>query len=168
MTRSHGYTLVELLAGIAVSSVLLVTATTAIHRAMAVQSSWKERADVNRVLGRLSRTFRADVHQAREARLVQDPLVLSLVLDTGANVTYEFAADEIIRDYQSDGEPRRREFFAMSDDCQPNARVGGDSTWAELMVARDVKLVDVEPRIVMHVMAEVGRRQRLARAGGEP
>ena len=169
MSKVRGFTLVEMLAVVAVSSVLLVIATGVVHRAMRLESRWEEEANVSRTLTRLARDFRGDAHQAQDAEVTQDPLGLKLTLPDSTVITYEVAADEVIRDYQSPGKSRRREFYSQPAEYQAQFTLGEEPQWVELHVTHDPHLAGVQPRTTVHVRAEVGRFSRLARSqGGTP
>jgi type II secretory pathway pseudopilin PulG len=159
-----GFTLVEMLAVIATGSVLLVIAMSAVQRAMRVDSQWRAQANVNRTLARLAHDFRADVHESQDVQLAADPPVLKLTSADGTIVSYEIAADEIIRDVQSPGADRRREFYTKPIDYEAQFAIGDQPQWVELRVTRDPQLQGVEPRVVLHVEAEAGRFARLAQS----
>ncbi len=168
MNIRRGFTLVEMLAVISVSSVLLVIATGAVHRAMRLEHRWADQADVNRVLTRLARDFRADVHRCRQASLNEDSLVLTAL--AGEVVTYEVTATEIIRDAQAPAKGRQREFYRLPADCLANFLIeAGEPTWVELRVTQSPQLRNLPARVVLNVKSEAGRLIRLAQStGGEP
>jgi prepilin-type N-terminal cleavage/methylation domain-containing protein len=167
MIKSRGFTLVEMLAVISVSSVLLVIATGVVHRAMRVHSQWETQADANRAWARLAHDYRNDVHQCEDMLLTQNPTTIKLTFPDSTVVTYEVAADEIIRDHQSPGEDRRREFYEKPQGYEVHISINDDPRWVELQVTRDPKLKGVEPRVVLHIQAEAGRFIRLAQVSGE-
>lgn len=169
MKRLRGTMLVELMVAISVSSVLLVIATGAIHRAMRVESNWRQQAELSRALGRLSHDFRADVHRAQDASLTADPIELKLTAADGTVITYEVADDEIIRDYQPASGARAREFYKMSPECDVQISASDVPRWITLQASQAAHLTGVAPRVVLHVEAELGRLARLIQtAGGAP
>lgn len=167
-TWKMGFTLVEMLAVIAVSSVILVIATSAVHRAMRLEHRWADQADTNRVLARLARDLRADVHRCHSASLSDDSLVLTA--HGGEVITYEITETEIIRDVQAPSKERRREFYRLPDGCKAEMTVtASEPAWIELRVTSGQQLVGVAPRVVLNVKSEAGRLTRLAQStGGEP
>jgi prepilin-type N-terminal cleavage/methylation domain-containing protein len=165
----RGFTLVEMLAVVATGSVLLVIAMGVVHRAMRLESQWQSQANVNRALARLAHDFRADVHQCQDMQLTENPSSLKLTSSDETVITYEIAAEEIIRDFQSPGAQRRREFYAKAADYQAAFTIDDEPQWVELRVTRNLRLKGVEPRVLLHVAAEAGRLNRLAESpGGTP
>jgi hypothetical protein len=136
---------------------------------MRIESNWEEHADVNRTLVRLSHDIRSDIHRSRDVTLTDDPVVLKLTTPDGTVITYEDAADEIVRDYQPAEGVRSREFYHKPSGYETRITVGESPRWIELLVTHDPQLVGVEPKTVAHVEAEVGRFLRLAQSqGGTP
>lgn len=168
MNVRRGFTLVEMLAVVSVSSVLLVIATSVVHRAMRLEHRWEDQADTNRTLTRLARDFRADVHRCRRASLNEDSLVLAA--PAGGVTTYEITEAEIIRDFQAPAKDRQREFYRLPVGYQANFLVeAAEPTWAELLVTQSEELRNVPSRVVLNVKSEVGRLARLGQStGGEP
>jgi prepilin-type N-terminal cleavage/methylation domain-containing protein len=168
MNKHRGFTLVEMLAVVATGGVLLVIGTGAVHRAMRLESEWRGQASVSRAFSRLADDFRADVHQCPDIVVTEGPAALKLTSPDGSVVTYEIAADEIIRDVQSPGADRRREFYAKPADYEAEFTILEEPQWVELRVTRDPQLKGVEPRVVLHVEAEAGRLLRLTQESGGP
>jgi prepilin-type N-terminal cleavage/methylation domain-containing protein len=163
MSKARGFTLVEMLAVIATGSVLLVITTSVVHRAMRLDSEWRSQANASRALARLAHDFRADVHQSQDMQLTENPTTLKLTSANGTVVTYEIAANEIIRDFQSPDTERRREFYAKPAAFAASFTVDDKPRWVELRVTRDPQLKEIKPRIVLNVAAEVGRFARLTK-----
>jgi hypothetical protein len=151
-----------MLAVIATGSVLLVIATSAVHRAMRLDSQWRAQANVSRGLTRLAHDFRADVHECQDTQLAEDSTTLKLTSADGMVVTYEIAADEIIRDVQTPGAERRREFYTKPADYGARFSIQDEPHWVELHVTHDPLLKGIAPRVALHVEVEAGRFARLA------
>lgn len=169
MRKPRGFTLVEVLAAIATGSVLLIIAASVVQRAMRVESQWRAQASVSRALTRLGHDFRADVHDCPSVQLADDATTLKLTAMDGTVVTYELAADEIIRDVQPPDAERRREFYTKPADYGVRFSIQEEPRWVELHVTRDAQLQGIAPRVVLHVEAEAGRFARLVQTSeGSP
>ena len=167
MKRQRGFSLVEMLAVIAVSGVLLVIATGAIHRAMRVESNWRQEAEVSRALGRLTHDVRADIHEARGISLSENPSAMELTAPDGTVTTYEVASDEVIRDYQPVSGARAREFYRKPAGYAVRFASDAAQRWVVMTVTHDAELVGVAPQVVVHLEAEVGRLARLTQSMGD-
>ena len=167
MKPPRGFTLVEMLAVIATGGVLLVIATGVVNRAMRLESQWRSQANVSRALSRLAHDFRADVHQCQEMHLTEDAATLILTAADGRAISYEIAADEIIRDVQAPGSARVREFYMKPADYKAEFTIQIESQWVKLAVNRDSQLKGIAPRVVLDVAAEVGRLARLTQGTGD-
>ncbi len=167
--KNRGFTLVEMVAVISVSSVLLVLATGVVHRAMRIDTAWRERADVTRAMTRLAHDLRRDAHRAQSVEITQDPLVLRIVFADDAEVSYQVVGEKIVRERQAAGEQTEREYYKKPADYGLEITILASPERVELRLTHDVKLVGIEPRTVLHVEAQVGRLLRLTGGeGGEP
>jgi prepilin-type N-terminal cleavage/methylation domain-containing protein len=167
--KQRGFTLVEMVAVISVSSVLLMLATGVVHRAMRLDTAWREQADLARAMARLTHDVRRDAHQAQSVVITQNPLVLRMVLAGSAKVNYQVAGERIIRERQIAGEQTEHEYYKKPADYRLEITTLASPERVELILTHDVKLVGVAPRAMLHVEAEVGRLLRLAREqGGAP
>ena len=91
MRNHRGYSLVELLVTMSVSTVLLGLATGVIHRTMRAESISQDRADLHRVALRLSTALRQDIHRASAALPLDadnDQPKLELEIPGGSKILY--------------------------------------------------------------------------------
>jgi prepilin-type N-terminal cleavage/methylation domain-containing protein len=164
----RGFTLVELIATIAASGVLLVLATGVMHRMMRFESKSRQRASVHLAAVRLSHDFRYDVHQANGFKIGdsddQQPTI-RLTLPEGSDVTYQVAGQRVLREQRLDNQQVARETYEFPADHQMRFS-DSDARMAELTIVHNLPIVGVEPQTVIHVAAEVGRLLRLT-AGEE-
>lgn len=163
MTKSRGFSLVEMSAAIAVGSVLLVLATGVVHRAMKLDSTWREHADVTRALTRLSHDLRRDAHEAQSLTVTPEPSEIQFALPDGKTVRYTVAATEIVRESQTAGQQAQREYYKKSADHRVVVTTLSAPERIDVQITRNVKLVGEPPRLVLHVEAQVGRLLRIAR-----
>ncbi len=161
MTKQRGFTLVEMLAVIAVGSVLLVLATSVVQRAMKLDSQWRSHANITRALTRLSHDLRRDAHEALSVTLTQEPSEIQFSLPEGQTVRYTIAEDEIVRVLETPGEQAQREYYKKPTDYHAAVATLSSPERIDVQITLDVKLVGEPPRTVMHVEAQVGRLLRL-------
>ncbi|MDZ4659200.1 MAG: prepilin-type N-terminal cleavage/methylation domain-containing protein [Bythopirellula sp.] len=161
MTKQRGFTLVEMLAVIAVGSVLLVLATSVVQRAMKLNSQWRTHADVTRALTRLSHDLRRDAHEANGVTVTQEPGEIQFSLPDGQTVRYTIADDEIVRVLEIPGQQSQREYYKKPVEYQATMTSLSSPERIDLQITRDLKTSGVPPRTVMHVEAQVGRLLRL-------
>jgi hypothetical protein len=136
---------------------------------MRIESQWRGQANVSRAFSRLADDFRTDVHLCQNIVLAEKFPGITLTSPGGLAVTYEITADEIVRDIESPGADRRREFYAKPADYDAEFAIHGKPQWADLRVTRDPRLKGIKPRVVLHVEAEAGRLARLTgTSGGTP
>lgn len=166
--KYRGFTLVEMVAVIGVSSVLLALSTEAIHRAMRLDSNWRAREKTSRSVDRLFHELRRDVHQTEKVELRQNPLELTLKLADDSIVHYEMANGKIVRERTDDAKRVQREYYDKPDDHLLKIETLGNPQRIELTLTRDAKLVGIAPRVVLRVEAEVGRWLSPSGQGGSP
>lgn len=163
--KQRGFTLVELMATVSTSSVLLMLATGVVHSTMRFESTSRQRAEVHRAAVRLSHDFRQDIHRANGFRIsdrADQPPTIHLTLPEGSEVTYQVTRQRVLREQRLGAQQVARETY----DFPANYRVmfsQSEPRMAELTVEHHLQLVGVDPQTVVHVQAEVGRLLRLAK-----
>lgn len=161
--KQRGFTLVELMATVSTSSVLLMLATGVVHSTMRFESMSRQRAEVHRAAVRLSHDFRQDIHRANGFRIsdrADQPPTIHLTLPEGSEVTYQVTRQRVLREQRLGAQQVARETY----DFPANYRVmfsQSEPRMAELTVEHHLQLVGVDPQTVVHVQAEVGRLLRL-------
>lgn len=169
MNKRRGFTLVEMSAAMAVSTVLLTLATGAVHRAMRIDSDRREQADTMRSLTRLSHDLRRDAHEAQSATLTQEPLGLKFVLPNEHAIRYIVTDKEFIRESEIPGEQIQREFYKKPTDYHAAITTTAAPEMLELQVTRETKVANEPPKIVLQVKAHIGRFAQLTNGlGGTP
>jgi prepilin-type N-terminal cleavage/methylation domain-containing protein len=169
MRKSRGFTLVEMSAVMAVSTVLLTLATGAVHRAMRIESDRREQADTLRSLTRLSHNLRRDTHEAQSAKLTQQPLGLDFLMPNERVVRYTVTDNEFIRQSTIPGEQTQREYYKKPADYHAAITTTAAPEMLDLLVTRETKVVGEPPKIALHVKARIGRFARLVSGlGGTP
>jgi hypothetical protein len=122
MRRRRGISLIELLAVLSGCSVVLGLTASLLHQTMRAQSHTRDFFDVERNAQRLARQFRSDVHAAAadsiddgNADEASDGDLLRLRLPDGETITYQRAAEKIIRIASQRDAPTAREEYALSE-----------------------------------------------------
>lgn len=169
MNKRRGFTLVEMSAAMAVSTVLLTLATGAVHRAMRIDSDRREQADTIRSLTRLSHDLRRDAHEAQSAKLTQEPLGLEFLMPNERVVRYTVADTEFNRESVIPGEQTQREFYKKPADYHAAIITTAAPEMLDLQVTRETKVASEPPKIVLHVTAHIGCfSQMVSNLGGTP
>ncbi len=169
MNKRRGFTLVEMSAAMAVSTVLLTLATGAVHRAMRIDSDCREQADTMRSLTRLSHDLRRDAHEAQSAKLTQEPLGLDFLMPNERVVRYTIADTEFIRESEIPDEQTQREFYKKPADYHATITTTAAPEMLDLQVTRETKVANEPPKMVLHITAHIGRFARLVTGlGGTP
>ena len=171
--RRRGYNLVEMIVAISISSVLASVSLGLIGALIRADHSGRLHLEETQSLARLARQFRADVAQAKAAKLLDDARRLELRLPDGAVVEYAAEPGRVLREERLGDERRREQFvapettqliFAVDQDRQP-------ATAAAILVgAQDENdsAAATAARLGWRVEAVVGRALRFSRspAGG--
>ncbi|QEG34666.1 prepilin-type N-terminal cleavage/methylation domain-containing protein [Bythopirellula goksoeyrii] len=161
MRHHNGFTLIEVMVSISVSSVLMVLSLGMVHRVMNLESSSRDQARVSRSMTRLGHDFRSDV-QRSSAVETDHEAVLELTFADGAVVTYRVLDEHVLREQAVDDSRTRREYYNLPADADVEFTEHVSPTRWEISVTRDLKLVGIAPRPLLQTMAEVGRLLRLA------
>jgi type II secretory pathway pseudopilin PulG len=184
----RGYSIVELLVVMGMTSVVLTVGLGMVHRVMHEQKAADRDNAMHRVAERLSTKLREDVHLANRAELIQpdDEGEQSLVLHQPGETTVTYAVRNHVLQRSSirEGEPAHRDSFPFPDDYRLQFRdvsarrvtftafalpqaylatASGESRGEDY--ERDVR------RAVMHVETSVGRDHRFVsetRESSEP
>ncbi len=129
MRRRHGISLIELLAVLSGCSVVLGLTASLLHQTMRAQSHTRDFFDIERNAQRLARQFRSDIHSAAkdsiddvDAEGFNDGELLRLLLPDGQTVSYQRAADKIIRIASQMDAPTAREEFVLSELMEVDVR----------------------------------------------
>lgn len=163
MTKRCGFTLVEMVAVIGVGSVLLVLATGVVQRAMKLDSQWRDHADVNRALARFSHDLRRDAHEAESVAVTKEPGEIEFSLPNDQAVRYTISDKEIVRESEMDGAQPQREYYKKPADYRVTLTDLSSPQRIEVQIDREMKLDNQQPRMLMHVEAQVGRLLLLTR-----
>ena len=129
MRKRRAISLIELLAVLSGCSVVLGLTASLLHQTMRAQSHTRDFFDVERNAQRLARQFRSDVHAAAadsiddvDAEGVSDGEMLRLQLPDGLTITYQRAAEKIIRIASQTDAPTAREEYALSESMEIDVR----------------------------------------------
>lgn len=122
MRSRRGISLIELLAVLSGCSVALGLTASLLHQTMRAQSHTRDFFDVERNAQRLARQFRSDVHAAAadsiddiDAEGASDGELLRLRLHDGQTISYQRAAEKIIRIVSQTDAPTAREEYVLSE-----------------------------------------------------
>lgn len=161
MRHSNGFTLIEVMVSISVSSVLMVLSMGIVHRVLNLESNSRDQARVSRSLQRLSHDFRNDVHQAVDARQDQESLLILSLADE-SQITYRVLNEYVLREQVLDESTTQREYYNLPVDAAVSFTELDSPSRLEISVSRDLKLVGIAPRPLLHIVVEAGRLVRLA------
>ncbi len=161
-TRS-GFTLVEVMAAISVGSILLVLSMGVVHRVLNVESHSRDQARIQRSLSRLSHDFRRDVQRASSIEQNLESLV-KLRFSDKSTITYRLIEGNLHRTQESQEKTQQRESYLLPADAVVTFLQSESPNSVELTITRDLQLVRIPPRPMLHDVAEVGRLARLAQS----
>ncbi len=135
--RRRGFSLIEMLAVLAVGSVLMAVAAGLLHTLMAIQQSGYHQFKDRRALDRLARQFREDVHAATAIEPQADGKNSpgwKLPLGTNLSVEYRVAPDGVHRIELEAKRTVRRELYELAEGSHVDMSLGGDKRLATLRV----------------------------------
>ncbi len=159
--RTLGFTLIEMMAAMTVSSTLLVLATGMIHQAMRLQTRGRQQAARQQTALHLASQFRRDVQRSRQASLGRDGAVLTL--EPGrigeAAITYTAQDGKVVRDQLRADRRHGREPFRFTPDCLAHFELLPGPRRAVLVVTRPVDRLGGKERLELHVEAVVDRHR---------
>lgn len=156
-----GFTLVEMLAAIAVGSAMLGVAVGVLHLLLRLERDGRQELRYRNTVARLSRQFRDDAHAAVDFQRAP-PEAWQLTLPDDRVVRYECSAEELTRTELSGERPISREAYALG----PAASVSIESIGDEAASLVRLKIVpddapDAEPGVSeTQIDAVLGRDHR--------
>ena len=167
--RRRGYALIELLAVLTISAVMLTLAAGLLHLLMKLDRNGRDALDESADLARLSRAFRADAHASTTFEPTeQTENLCKLQLENGRSVEYQVRTGDLLRTIR-DGEkvrgfetfrrpPRTAVKFRL-DGAPP--RPPGQRPFLILTIDRPPDGRDNASRHDWSIQAELGKDQRL-------
>ena len=126
MNRRSGYSLVEMLVAISISSVLASVALGLIGALIRADHSGRRHLHETQSLARLAGQFRADVALAEEALPADGAARLELRLPGGRAVEYATEPGRATREERLGGERRQREQFSVPEEARLTFEIGPD------------------------------------------
>lgn len=174
--RERGYSLIEMMACLSISSIILTLSVQLMQRTMRLSGSAREQAQAQLTAVRLATQFRTDVQQGKNVRLVADPVDVSAALDGAvaadawlatATLAIEGAGPQALEwratpanvervRYLEDGRVHR-ERYLFPDDFRIELGLLDEPKRAFLSVVRSGDAVGVAPRVLRRFEAVVGR-----------
>jgi len=133
MNRRCGYSLIELMVVLTVSTTVLGVAAVMLHTLMQVQKDSREQLLYHATLGRLGRQFRRDVHAADGFRPPEAgshgnrPAAWQLDFKPDRVVRYSIEWGSLIRSEQIGGTLSRREVFRLPADRAVSIRLQAEA-----------------------------------------
>ena len=115
MTHHRGFSLIEVVAAITISTALMGTATGVLYTLMRLQHTGRDHVRQAAVVQQLAEQFRRDAHAAVDTRLLGNAgrSGLTFVVGPDATVTYESQAAAIRRTERSAAKTARDESFVL-------------------------------------------------------
>jgi prepilin-type N-terminal cleavage/methylation domain-containing protein len=134
-SRRSGYTLIELMVVLSVSSTLLMVSVGWIHQSMTLASTMRDRQHHHQNLMRLSRQLRDDVHHGRSVSMASDQqLVITFADDQ--KLSYTITDNGIWRRSINGGGPVSQDSFEFSQPVAARWDASELPDWISLVVAR--------------------------------
>jgi Tfp pilus assembly protein FimT len=159
--RRRGYSLIELVAVMAIAMIIMGIAVTTIHLLLRADRHSAQAVWHNTSIAQLSRTLRDDTHGARQVAVHEMPdgmSVLQLTLDGSQKVSYEIEQHEIVRTvFQGDVVKNRNSFFAP---------VGSSLRFEPVDEGTAVRLMIQRAPLVAHAHADAGRMLTIEAVAG--
>lgn len=169
MRRQRAFSLVEMVTAISVGSVLMVLAMGTVHRAMRIESTARDRDASQRTSARLARQFRHDLHRAKSVSLDRQEIVTTLLLEypDQPSIAYRVIDNGLLRERQLSDPQLQREEFLYPEHFQVELGILPSPQRATLTVRYETQLVNVSPRIQLHLEAVSGQLLRLSQSEGD-
>lgn len=161
----RGLTLIETMVMISVLAILLGLAAVTMQVLMRLGGDTQSRRAAASAMGRLAERFREDVHACDDAE-PRPPAGLRLRPDPRRSIDYEVQAGRVVRAETVDGQPGRRETYALDrhETAAFERRDDGPRSFLALVIRRTDRPGGVAPPHPMEVLALIGK----ARPGGGP
>ena len=174
MTKRPGYSLIECLAVIAVSGVVLATATALLHSMFKADRATRDHAAGQQTLRRLAGDFRNDAHAAVKLSAVEaggekkSPAWELQWPQGDRKVRYELAAGRFVRDELLGGKVVRREAYRLPEASAATIRVeSGTPAVAVLRIATAGPAGAQAGGWPFRIEAALGSDYRFAKLGGK-
>jgi len=168
MKRRRGYSLVELLVVISMSSVMLGIITVLFTLLFRIERSGRDHVRHSAVLGRLADQFRRDVHATPVGGVsVGEPVQFSPAPDR--TITYGTPHGAVIRIERVGSEEVRRESFVLPSSCSASIGSPPDAKGPTVTLSIAPR-TDTQPRRpgrTLRVDALLGRDHRFANPRGD-
>lgn len=138
-SRRSGYTLIELMVVMSVSSTLLMVAVGWIHQSMTLASAMRDRQHHHQSLMRLSRQLRDDVHRGNSVAMVGDEQLVITFAD-GPKLSYTISENGISRKSIDGDGPALQDNFEFFRPVAARWDVSGLPDWISLVVVREPRM----------------------------
>ena len=110
---TRGFTLVEMVAVISVSAVIMGLAIGLLHTLLRAKRAAQRQSAHRATIARLADGFRRDVHVAGDLRTDDPSFLCQLELAADDDVRYEFNPPQLSRTHYTKGQVRSRETYAL-------------------------------------------------------
>ena len=137
--RRSGYTLIELMVVLSVSSTLLMVAVGWIHQSMTLASAMRDRQHHHQSLMRLSRQLRDDVHRGVSASMASDEQLVITFAD-GKKLSYTIKENGIWRQSIGGDGPVLQDNFEFFRPVAARWDVSELPDWISLVVVREPRV----------------------------
>jgi prepilin-type N-terminal cleavage/methylation domain-containing protein len=174
ISKRSGYTLVEMLVVIAMTTLLLGLCAGLIHTLVGVDRGGRSHLAEAESLARLARQFRADVRAAiAVAPSAGEPgrgIPLELALPEQRRVAYRVDASAVVRVVQQEGHARRQDRFRLPRRSAARLMVERDhgATIVSLVFDRELGPSGSAALRASRIDAALGRDHRFEGGGGKP
>ncbi len=176
MRHRRAVSLAEVLVVLSLSSAILPVGIGLIHRVMNEQTRARNDQDMHRVAERLTRQFRQDIHRTTQVANQDDTAgrtdALQLQLPDQDTVAYAVLENVVTRTHTCNGDAAiHREEYSFSSDCEIKFQENSAPHRVLLTVRENAVIANpapsagpaeqsVEPRVLVHIDAVVGRDHR--------
>ena len=115
-TARQGFTLIEQIGLIALTTTMILLTTTWIHESMKMSNRFKQRRDSHLALASFSRQFQNDVWRCDSIEFIEGEQTVRLNQHTGGQVLYRLDGNEIKQETLESGQVRGRQRYELGDE----------------------------------------------------
>ena len=167
MNHRPGHTLIELCVTMSIGSAVMAVAVGLVHQSLSLASAARQRAAAHRVIDRLSRDLRSDVHLAKDVT-ANSPQQIELSWEDGSVIQYRIV-DHLVRRLQLDnGAMIRRDEYALGESVLATFRPLSQPPRVALVLQPTSAVEGPRPSVDREITAVIGRTLAHQRAEVTP
>jgi len=167
MNRRRGFTLIEMIVALGISSMLAGIAVLMLHALLKSHNAGREHLEYCRTINRLAEQFRGDVHAAQKTSPEVNEGVFDLLPDSadGAKIRYQCLQDRIDRSELKDDKVVRQESYMLPPDVEPSIKIQThqDASIACILISPKQQTPKLKHPTPVRIEAVLGRDSRLSK-----